>query len=174
MFDRRIAARRVMLTSAAIACAAAATWAGPSASAAEHGGWRPYRTSPFTDTGVCAFTVHGDIVRDEEEVRTLQTYPNGKVKLEEFRGPLVIRFTGNGHSVVREVSGYGWFHHLKDGTRRARIDGGLSIGVRQGNIGYPAGEYIIHGKFTVVFKADGNQIVHAAHAKIEDLCRTLA
>ncbi|MEV4259281.1 hypothetical protein AB0J52_39495, partial [Spirillospora sp. NPDC049652] len=155
-------------------CGTALTCAGQSASAADHGGWRPYRTQPFTDTDVCAFPVRGDIVQDEEEVRTLQTYPDGKVKLEEFRGPLVIRFSGNGHSVVREVSGYGWFHHLKDGTRRARIDGGLSTGVRQGNIGYPAGEYIIQGKFTVVFHADGNQTVQLAHAKIEDLCQTLA
>ncbi|RFU37720.1 hypothetical protein DZF91_31375 [Actinomadura logoneensis] len=162
------------LTCAAAVCGTALIGAGPSASAAGRGDWRPYRTQPFTDTGVCAFTVRGDIVEDQEEVRTLQTYPDGKVKLEEFRGPLVIRFSGNGHSVVREVSGYGWFHHLKDGTRRARIDGGLSIGVMQGNIGYPAGEYIIHGKFSVVFRADGNQTVHAAHAKIENLCQTLA
>ncbi|WP_026416442.1 hypothetical protein [Actinomadura oligospora] len=123
---------------------------------------------------MCAFTVRGDIVQDEEEVRTLQTYPDGTVKLEEFRGPLVIRFTGNGHSVVREVSGYGWFHHLKDGTRRARIDGGFSTGVKQGNIGYPAGEYIIQGKFNVVMKAGGNQIIYPAHATVEVLCQTLA
>ena len=42
----------------------------PAAGAAtRHGrdGWEPYRTQPFDSVGRCSFTVHGDIVRDEEE-----------------------------------------------------------------------------------------------------------
>ncbi|MEV5576891.1 hypothetical protein AB0L06_43290 [Spirillospora sp. NPDC052269] len=175
MFESRTTARRVALTcSAAIVCGTALTWAGPSASAADHGGWIPYRAKPFTDIGVCAFPVHGDIVQDEEEVRTLQTYPDGTDKLVEFRGALAIRFTGNGHSVVRSAPGYGWFHYLKDGSVHIRIDGGLNVSVKQGNIGSPPGEYVVDGKFSVVRTADGNKTIHAAHAKVENLCQTLA
>ncbi|MCP2339346.1 hypothetical protein [Actinomadura rupiterrae] len=174
MFESRSAGRRAAAVAAGAACGAGLLCAGPSASAAARREWRPYSAKPFVDVGVCSFTVRGDIVRDEEEVRTLSTYPNGKVKWEEFRGPLVVRFTGNGHSVVRDVSGYAWFHYLKDGTLHGRLDGGLSIRVKQGNAGYPAGDYIIHGRFTIVVKADGNRIIHPGHATVENLCDTLA
>ncbi|MEV4256489.1 hypothetical protein AB0J52_25285 [Spirillospora sp. NPDC049652] len=154
-------------------CGAGLVAAGPAASASR-GEWQPYRAKPFVDVGVCAFPVRGDIVSDEEEVRILSTYPDGRVEREEFRGPLVVRFTGNGHSVVRDVSGYALFHFLKDGTRYARLDGGFSFRIKQGNVGYPAGNYILHGKFSAVVKADGNRLIHPAHATIENLCDTLA
>ncbi|MEV5571836.1 hypothetical protein AB0L06_17455 [Spirillospora sp. NPDC052269] len=174
MFDSRSAALRAALTATVLACGASLAWAGTPASAAARGDWRPYQAKPFVDVGVCPFTVHGDIVKDEEEVRILSTYPDGKVEREEFRGPLVVRFTGNGRSVDRDVSGYAWFHFLKDGTLRARLDGGLSFRIKQGNVGYPAGNYILHGRFSVEVKADGNRIVHPAAATVENLCDTLS
>ncbi|WP_034485341.1 hypothetical protein [Actinomadura oligospora] len=174
MFDSRSAGRRAALAATALACGAGVVGAGPSASADGRGDWRPYRAKPFVDVGVCAFTVRVDILRDEEEVRTLSTYPDGKVEWEEFRGPLVLLFSGNGHSVVRDVSGYAWFHHLKDGGLRARLDGGFSFRIKQGNVGYPAGDYILHGRFSAEVKADGNRIVHPAHATVENLCDTLS
>ncbi|MEV5571837.1 hypothetical protein AB0L06_17460 [Spirillospora sp. NPDC052269] len=173
MFDSRSTRRRAASAATALACGAVLVWAAPSASAATPGDWRPYRAQPFVDVGVCAFTVRGDIVKDEEEVRTLSTYPDGKVEWEENRGALVIRFTGNGHSVDRDVSGYGWFHHLKDGGLRAWVDGGYSAGVKAGNIGFPAGEYVIHGRFSFEYTPDGNQAIHPAGATVENLCDTL-
>ncbi|MFC5181149.1 hypothetical protein [Actinomadura harenae] len=174
MFDSQSAGRRAALAATTLACGAGLVWAGSPASADARGDWQPYRAKPFVDVGVCAFTVRADIVNDEEEVRTLSTYPDGKVEWQEFRGDLLIRFTGNGHSVVRDVPGYGWFHHLKDGTLRIRIDGGLSLGIKQGNVGSPAGEYILHGRFNVERKADGNWIMHPAGATVENLCDTLS
>lgn len=148
----------------------------PAADAAGKGGWEPYRSAPFTSTDVCSFTIKGDIVRDEEEVRTDSTYPDGSPEVQEFRGPLVIRFTNtsNGTSVVRDVSGYARIHFGKNGGSVWRFDGGGSISIHLGNSAFPPGSYIIHGRFTFVVEPDGTRDLPHLHADVENLCETLA
>jgi hypothetical protein len=168
--------RRVSTT---IAVIAGITLIAPAAGAAtEHGndGWEPYRTQPFDSAGRCSFTVHGDIVRDEEEVRTVATFPDGTPRIQEFRGPLVIRFTntGNGASAVRDVSGYGRLRKKKDGGSVWYFDGGASVGIPIGNKAYPAGSYILHGRFRLTIAPDGTRDLPHLHADVENLCATLA
>jgi hypothetical protein len=151
----------------------------PAAGAATgHGknGWEPFRTQPFDSVGRCSFTVHGDIVRDEEEVRTLATFPDGTPRVQEFRGPLVIRFTNTstGASVVRDVSGYGRLRRTQDGGSVWYFDGGASVGVPIGNTAFPAGSYVIHGRFRLVIRPDGTRELPHLHADVENLCQTLA
>jgi hypothetical protein len=140
------------------------------------GGWQPYRTQPFDSTDVCSFTIHGDIVKDEEETRIDATFPDGSAKLQQFRGPLVIRFTNtsSGKSVVRDVSGDALIHFRQDGGSTWFFNGGGSIGVHTGNTATPAGSYIVHGTFVVTFAADGTRDIHLLHATSENLCTTLA
>lgn len=147
----------------------------PAAEASDHG-WQPYRTQPFTTSGVCPFTVRGDIVRDEEEVRTVTSYPDGTPRIQEFRGPLVIRFTdtANGRSVVRDLSGHGRVRHRKDGGSVWHGDGGFSVRIFIGNRAYPAGWYILHGRFTLIIEPDNTRDLRTVHGEIEDLCQTLA
>jgi hypothetical protein len=139
-------------------------------------GWTPYRTKPFDQTDVCPFPIHGDVVRDEEEVRTDTTYPDGSPRKEEFRGPLVLRLTNTatGRSVVRDVSGYAVLRFAPHGGSTWSFDGGASIGVHAGNRATPPGSYIVHGRFTLRIAADGTRDLRARHASVEDLCTTLA
>jgi hypothetical protein len=148
----------------------------PAAGAADRGGWQPFRTQPFDSIGRCSFTVHGDVVKDEEEVRTDATFPDGSPRIQEFRGPLVIRFTstGNGRSAVRDVSGYGRLRERSDGGSAWFLDGGASIGVPIGNTAFPAGSYIVHGRFRLTIQPDGTRDLPHLHADVENLCDTLA
>jgi hypothetical protein len=125
---------------------------------------------------VCPFTMRGDIVQDEEEVRTDATFPDGSPRVQEFRGPLVIRFTntGNGRSAARDVSGYGRLHNFEKGGSVWYIDGGASVRVFIGNKAYPAGWYIVHGRFWITITADNTRNFPHLHAAVEDLCKTLA
>jgi hypothetical protein len=148
----------------------------PAAGAATTTGWQPYRTKPFDATNDCSFTIHGDIVKDQEEVRTDATYPDGSPKVQEYRGPLVIRFTNtsNGRSVVRDVSGYAALYFKQDGGSIWYFDGGGSIGVPIGNKAYPSGSYILQGTFVLTLAADGTRDLHPVQATVENLCTTLA
>ncbi|GAA4496797.1 hypothetical protein GCM10023191_039380 [Actinoallomurus oryzae] len=146
------------------------------AGAAGTGDWHPAPSEPFVTSGVCSFTMKGDIVRDTTEARTLSTYPDGSVEVEEARGPLAIRFTNmsTGRSVVRDLSGHGIIHYFQDGGREYRLDGGGSVPVRVDSPGFPQGWYILHGSFTVVGHTDGTRIFSDVHATVENLCETLA
>jgi hypothetical protein len=150
--------------------------AGAADGSAGNGGWKPFRSQPFDSTNVCSFTIHGDIVEDQEEVRVDATYPDGSTKVEEFRGPLVIRFTNTstGESVVRDVSGYAVLHFKQDGGSTWFFNGGGSIGVHFGNKATPPGSYILQGEFVLTISADGTRDIRRLHASMENLCTTLA
>lgn len=150
------------------------------ASAATTGGipWQPYRTAPWTDAPgtVCSFGVSTTIVKDQEQERILASYPDGDPKLQEFRGPLVIRYTnaGTGTSVARNLSGYGWFHYGTDGSIDAFIASHIGVTVHVGNAGWPAGEWVISGQSVVTVSSSGAINVRLIHASTEDLCQTLS
>jgi hypothetical protein len=171
---------RVLATAAAALIAAAASGL-PSAQAATVGssdGWLPYRTAPWTDApgGVCAFGVTTAIVDDQEQYRTLATYPDGSPELQEFRGPLVIRYTNtsSGASVVRDLSGYAWFHYDADGGLEALVASHIAVTVPVGNTGFPPGEWVISGRSEVTLDSAGAINVRLIHATAENLCTTLS
>lgn len=140
--------------------------------------WHRYRTAPFTDApgAVCPFGVRGVPVRDGEQYRTLESYADGSPELQEYRGPLYVRYTNQstGRSVVRNLSGYGYFRFGRDGSIAALFlsHGGVSVPVGMGNI--PAGEWVFHGHFTVQVSAAGRKDITLYGAKGENLCHTLA
>jgi hypothetical protein len=150
------------------------------ASAASDSGaaWQPYRTAPWTDApgAVCTFGVAATIMTDQEQYRTLASYPNGNPRLQEFRGPLVIRYTNQatGASVVRDLSGYGWFHYGSDGSIDAFIASHIGVTVPVGNSGFPAGEWVMTGRSEVTVSTAGAINVRLINATAEDLCQTLA
>jgi hypothetical protein len=150
------------------------------ASAASDSGvaWLPYRTAPWTDApgAVCTFGVAATIVTDQEQFRTLASYPNGNPRLQEFRGPLVIRYTNQatGESVVRDLSGYGWFHYGSDGSIDAFIASHIGVTVPVGNSGFPAGEWVITGRSEVTVSSAGAIDVRLINSTAENLCQTLS
>jgi hypothetical protein len=172
-----------MATGAALVLAALggpATAGAATASAATDSstGWQTYRTAPWTDApgAVCSFGVAATPVVDQEQDRTLASYPNGDPQLQEFRGPLFVRYTNmsTGASVVRDLSGYGWFHYGSDGSIDAFIASHIGLTVDVGNAGFPAGEWVISGRSEVTVSSSGTIGVRLIDATAENLCQTLS
>jgi hypothetical protein len=166
---------RRILTTLTVALSASGLLA-PAAQAAGTGGWQPAPTAPFEVSGVCSFTMKGDIVKDKVEALTVSTYPDGSPEVQDFRGPLTIRFTNesNGRSAVRDLNGFARLHYLENGGRAYDWYGGGSVPVRVDSPGFPQGWYILHGRFKVVGGTDGTRLFSDVHAKVENLCLTLA
>jgi len=172
-----------MATGAALVLAALggpATAGAATASAAtdSSAGWQTYRTAPWTDApgAVCSFGVAATPVVDQEQDRTLASYPNGDPQLQEFRGPLFVQYTNmsTGASVVRDLSGYGWFHYGSDGSIDAFIASHIGLTVDVGNAGFPAGEWVISGRSEVTVSSSGTIGVRLIDATAENLCQTLS
>jgi len=152
------------------------------ASAAAHDsdgdGWVPTSTPPFVVPAgqICAFEVKGDIVRDNERMRTLASFPNGLPQVQDFEGPLVIRFTNtsNGRSAVRDATGRVRAYYLPDGTKIWQIHGGAAIPVRATNIGFPPGDYIVHGDYVLIIHPDHTKELPVRRGTTENMCTTLA
>jgi hypothetical protein len=159
------------LTAAALAAPAA------TASAASIP-WQTYRTSPWTDQPgqVCAFGVAVTIVKDGEQERVLESYPDGSPELQEFRGPLYVRYTNQstGASVIGNLSGYGWFTYESDGAIDAYVQQHIGLTVKVGNTGWPAGEWVISGQANVTVSPAGQISVQLHHAKADNICADLS
>ena len=174
---RRTAAVPVMLTATVLAATVLAVPTG--AGAASHPvPWHRYRTAPWHDAPgkVCTFGLSGTPVKDREQTRILARYPNGKPKVQEFRGPLYARYTNmrTGKSVTRNLSGYGWFFYGTSGGVRFFVASHVGLTVDVGNKGYPAGEWVITGQAWVRINSAGDTRIHPLHASAENLCRTLS
>ena len=174
---RHFAAGAAVVVAAALGVPAAAS-AARQAAAASSVPWQQYRTAPWTDApgAVCTFGVTTSILVDQEQERVLASYPNGQPKLQEFRGPLVVRYTNTstGQSVVRDLSGYGWFHYGAGGSIEALIASHIGVTVPVGNTGYPSGEWVLTGQSLVSVDSSGTINVRLLHATAENLCRTLS
>jgi hypothetical protein len=142
------------------------------------GPWQDFRSKPFTQPAgeVCPFALHGDIVKDEEQVRNLLTYPDGTPQEQQFRGPLVIRFTNqsNGKSVERNLNGAGWWFFAKDGTTFGRGIGHMGLGIHKINTSPAPGEFYLSGTFDFVLNPDGTRNFTIEEGTAENLCETLA
>jgi hypothetical protein len=166
-----------MLTATVLAATVLAVPTG--AGAASHPvPWHRYRTAPWHDAPgkVCTFGLSGTPVKDREQTRILARYPNGKPKVQEFRGPLYARYTNmrTGKSVTRNLSGYGWFFYGTSGGVRFFVASHVGLTVDVGNKGYPAGEWVITGQAWVRINSAGDTRIHPLHASAENLCRTLS
>ena len=153
-------------------------WREAPAAAASSIPWRPYRTKPWHDAPgkVCAFGVNVTIVRQREQYRTLSSYPNGKPRLQEFRGPLFVRYTNTstGTSVVGNLSGYGWFYYPASGGLDAFVPNHIDVTVPVGNHGFPAGEWIVSGRALVIIDSTGAINIVLIHATTKNICRALS
>lgn len=149
------------------------------ASAASHTiPWHRFRTAPWHDVPgkVCTFGVSAKPVRDGEQTRVLARYPNGKPEVQEFRGPLYVRYTNThtGKSVTRNLSGYGWFFYKRSGAVRFFAPSHFGYTVYVGNKGFPAGEWVINGQAWARVSSTGDVHIQLLHATAENLCRTLS
>lgn len=169
---------RVVPALALFALTTAALAAAPATAYAHSIPWETYRTSPWTDQPgqVCAFGVAATIVKDGEQVRTLETYSDGRPEVQEFRGPLYVRYANqsSGKSVVGNLSGFGRFTYEPDGATDIYAPQHIGLTVKVGNVGWPAGEWIISGKAQVTLSPTGQTSIQLDHAKADNICVDLS
>jgi hypothetical protein len=140
--------------------------------------WQPFRATDFTAPAgrYCDFDLQVTAVQDEEEVRVDARYPDGAIRLNEYRGALVSRFTNlaTGESVVRDLSGRGFEERYADGATLKSLTGigPFGFGFRDGN-GYPKGYYRLSGLHSVVLTEDGGRTMAIDAGPAENMCETL-
>ena len=142
------------------------------------GPWQPYRSTPFTDVAghVCAFTLHGDVVQDDERIRTLAVDATGAPTEQEITGPLVFRYTdeATGAAVDRDLDGTAWLFHRPDGSQTWVVSGHLGLGIHAGNPYQAQGYSVLTGLLALQIGTDHFPHVVAHAGPTEDLCATLA
>lgn len=177
---------RLALATLAVACvvtpstvsgAAASETSGPAGDT----DWHPYRSDDIAYAAGerCAFKVTGTVVKDKEEYRNVNFWPNGKPRTQEFRGPLTIRWKNlaSGRSVLRDQSGHAYldFDRRGDLVALTALSGHFSAGLPKGSTPYRGIGYIGGKWSSVTINPDGTVTVSLGpHGTLENLCRTLA
>jgi hypothetical protein len=140
--------------------------------------WQPYEATDFVAPAgrYCDFDLAVTAVEDEEEYRVHSRYPDGSVRVYEYRGTLVTRFTNvaTGASVTRDLSGHAWQEMYADGqaTKSFTGAGPFSFGFRETDT-YPRGYYRLDGLHVIALDADGTRHMRVAAGEAENLCTTL-
>lgn len=127
---------------------------------------------------VCRFAVHGHVLRDREFYRNVNFWPNGKIRTQLYRGPLVFRWknVSTGRSVVRDQSGraYVEYHRNGDFASLNALSGHFGAGMSKGS--RPSrGLFYVGGRWTsVVVNQDGTStLTLGPRGTAENLCTTL-
>lgn len=112
-------------------------------------GWIRYH-QPDLDVkaGVaCAFAVHEKVIKDREFYRTTSTWSNGNPRSQQWRGPLVMRYTNKrtGRSIAYDLSGHARIDYYRDGDFRYILveSGHFGATVGRGNV--PTSLYRVGG-----------------------------
>jgi hypothetical protein len=143
------------------------------------GPWAPFEATSFTlEAGTrCPFTLQGDVVSDQERIRTLETYPDGSPRIQEVVGQLVSRFTNveTGESVVRNLTGTAIVEYGTDGSFTLTLQGGhFAVGLAPTDAGGPAFLIMTGSGYAVTFDPDGTRHLTFGNGTVENICETLA
>ena len=163
----------VVLTAAVLGLASAPAWAEPTGA----GGWEPAPSSPVTiPAGArCSFAVKLEPIVDGVQRRVLETYPDGSVKREEFKGTLIERVTNldSGASEDVNASGHAYVDHHVNGDVTWSWDGPVIMGFAPGHSNHAPGLFRLTGEFVVDF-VSGDRIVRRADGSERNLCTELS
>lgn len=103
-------------------------------------------------------------------------YPDGAIRVNEYRGKLVSRFTNlaTGESVVRDLSGRGFEELYPDGLTLKSFTGlgPFGFGFRDGD-GFPKGYYRLSGLHSIALTRDGVRSMAVDGGPEENMCETL-
>ena len=148
--------KRVMsLTATALAAATAvATVAGPAS--ADGAPWVRYEQADLlipAARSTCAFDVQQTVLEDREYYRDVEHYPDGTVRTQQWRGPLVMRYTNvsSGASVVRDLSARATVHYRPDGSMASMVSEHGAFGATMPAGSTPAtGLFVLDGRGTTL------------------------
>ncbi|WP_031508138.1 hypothetical protein [Streptomyces megasporus] len=173
--------RRVAFVLAAV-CAAGLL---PAATAAADGparGPAPEPWEPYVDHGfsvpagyVCSFPLTSTPLEQDMVKRVLERYPDGAVKREEYKGPLVVEFenTDTGATTVRDISGHAFPKYREDGRYERYVAfGPVGFGMREGDE-FPRGFWVVDGFHVVEFAEDGTRRFSVMEGTQENICEAL-
>jgi hypothetical protein len=139
--------------------------------------WKPFRSEPSTSPAGrhCAFPLETRIVYDDEESRVDARYPDGSVKVVEYRGALIVDFINleTGEQIRRDLSGRGVETLYPDGSTSSFGGvGPFGIGFVATD-GYPKGRYVLDGIHQITYDKDGTKHMAIAIGPEENVCETL-
>lgn len=143
--------------------------------------WHPYRTEDihYPAGERCSFAVTGTVVKDREQYRNVNFWPNGKPRTQEFRGPLTIRWkhVGTRRSVLRDQAGHAYASYDRAGdlVSLTALSGHFGAGLPKGSTPFTGIGYL-GGRWTSITINDNGTVTVSLgpHGTIENLCRTLA
>lgn len=146
----------------AVILSALSLFTGPSTS-----GWTPAPTAPFDRVAgeVCDFPVHGDPIVDHVVTKVLASYPDGTIRRDAFKGPLIIRVTNTltGKYFDADASGSAIVDHARDGGQTWYAAGPVLANFREGAGNLPRGLYLIDGIYRLVITADHHLTLTLGH-----------
>ena len=127
----------------AAAFSAFALLAGAGSPAVAASPWTPYAAADFVAPAGerCAFELQGQVVSDKERIRTLETFPDGRPRVQQVVGQLLVRYTNTAtaESVVRNLTGNGIVEYSADGSYTLTLQGGhFAVGLQPTDPGGPA------------------------------------
>jgi hypothetical protein len=163
------------------ALAIATTVAGTTTAAAEAPGpWIRYHQPEVTiaaGTG-CDFEVLQEVLADGEYYRDVATYDDGTPRVQQWKGPLVMRWsnTETGDSAVVDLTGRAVITYRPDGSDESItiVNGHFGARMPAGS-NVPRGVYRVGGKDSSVrFNDDGTRtLTLGRHGTAENLCDEL-
>jgi hypothetical protein len=142
-------------------------------------GWVSVPVPPFERAAgvVCDFAVKGVPIVADIKKRTLQTNPDGTVRVELGVGPLIYHVTNesNGHQTELDGSASGIIVHNPDGSQKWYLHGPLGVAVPAGMGNLPRGLYQIDGPaYTLTISATGYKTLDLRRGSVENICPLLA
>jgi hypothetical protein len=140
--------------------------------------WKPVRSESSTSPAGrhCTFPLETQIVDDQEESRVDARYPDGSVKVVEYRGALIVDFVNvdTGERIRRDLSGRGVETLYPDGSTSSFGGvGPFGFGF-QATDDYPQGRYVLDGIHQITYDKDGTKHMAIAIGPEENVCETLA
>jgi len=143
--------------------------------------WHRYHQDDFTVPAGegCSFKVTGTVLYDREYFRNLSRYRNGNVRVQLFRGPLIIQYKNmsNGTKVIRDQSGVAKERFNRDGSFASiKVISGYFGATLSPGSNLETGVYYLGGQGTALFEnADGTETVKLGpDGTAQNLCPILA
>ena len=161
--------------------AAVAATPGTAAAAADRASgssWVPAPTAPIDLAAgvVCDFGVHIVATVDEVVTKVLQTYPDGSIRRDAFKGALILRVTNTstGAYYDADASGSAIVDHHQDGSVTWYVVGPVLVGSRGAGGNLARGLYVIDGLYKLDISSTHAETLTMVRGRIDDVCARIA